>query len=209
MGTTFYVLSMLCSFSSSRSLEKVSAATDDPTVYELMVTVGRPRQTLFCPNPNCLYTVNQVANTRILARHFPVRNILTMTWSLSTNVINVIYLLILTEDLNISGTLGLCFHPQQLHFRFWECESVDPNPPPPHLQPLASPTSSADPVTPTTIPTTPVFQLPTTPVFQLPPTQLFKPSDVVVPSQSTPELLSPMNSCSFSSDIPADVKVPA
>ena len=47
-----------------------SGATEVPTVYELEVIIGRPRQNLFCPHPYCLYLVKHVASTRTLARHF-------------------------------------------------------------------------------------------------------------------------------------------
>ena len=47
-----------------------SGATEVPTVYELEVTIGRPRQNLFCPHLYCLYLVKHVASTRTLARHF-------------------------------------------------------------------------------------------------------------------------------------------
>ena len=45
-------------------------AKEVPTVYELEVIIGRPRQNLFCPHPYCLYLVKNVASTRTLARHF-------------------------------------------------------------------------------------------------------------------------------------------
>ena len=41
-----------------------------PTIYELEVVIGQPRQTLFCPHPYCLFCVKEVASTRTLARHF-------------------------------------------------------------------------------------------------------------------------------------------
>ena len=45
-------------------------AKEVPSVYELEVIIGRPRQNLFCPHPYCLYLVKNVASTRSLARHF-------------------------------------------------------------------------------------------------------------------------------------------
>ena len=41
-----------------------------PAIYELEVIIDRPRQTLFCPHPYCLFLVKEVASTRTLARHF-------------------------------------------------------------------------------------------------------------------------------------------
>ena len=41
-----------------------------PTVYDLIVMVGCPWQTLFCPHPYCLFMVKEVASTHTLARHF-------------------------------------------------------------------------------------------------------------------------------------------
>ena len=45
-------------------------AKEVPAVHELEVLIGRPRQTLFCPHPYCLFLVKNVASTRSLARHF-------------------------------------------------------------------------------------------------------------------------------------------
>ena len=41
-----------------------------PTIHELEVIIGQPRQTLFCPHPYYLFLVKEVASTRTLARHF-------------------------------------------------------------------------------------------------------------------------------------------
>ena len=187
-----------------------------PTIYDLIVLLGRPRQTLFCPHPYCVFMVKDVASTRTLARHFvkkhPDHDLRIKYRCEECNIFvdpdrraghlreHLDYIncpnLSTTDYANVSIAAPV---DESLH----ECpdsprgRTLAPNPP--YALPLvASSQSSGAPASPTGIPSTPKSQSP--------PTQPSIPNDIAISSQGSALLVSQTGSCTSSLEIPSDVR---
>ena len=193
-----------------------SPSTAVPTIYDLIVLLGRPRQTLFCPHPYCVFMVKDVASTRTLARHFvkkhPDHDLRIKYRCEECNIFvdpdrraghlreHLDYIncpnLSATDYANVSIAAPV---DESLH----ECpdsprgRTLAPNPP--YALPLvASSQSSGAPASPTGIPSTPKSQSS--------PTQPSIPNDIAISSQGSALLVSQTGSCTSSLEIPSDVR---
>ena len=196
-------------------------AKEVPSVYELEVIVGRPRQNLFCPHPYCLYLVKNVASTRSLARHFqknhPDHDIIFKfkcdqcgvsvdATDRSNHVCGHVNSVncandSISYDVNVSLIAGDDFDspPASVGLR------LAPNPR------YCFPSSALGSPSPSTIPSSPLSQLPPTQSSGIPiDTGRSSPSNSArsydIPPSSSAQLISPTSSFNSSVEIPSDVR---
>ena len=187
-----------------------------PTIYDLVVLVGRPRQTLFCPHPYCLFMVKDVASTRTLARHFGKKH--------PDHDLRIKYK---CEECDIFVDPGRRADHLREHLDYINCPNLSATdyanvsiaapadeslhecpdsprgctlaPNPPYVLPVvASSQSSGAPASPTGIPSTPKSQSP--------PTQSSIPNDIAISSQGSALLVSQTGSCTSYLETPSDVR---
>ena len=196
-------------------------AKEVPSVYELEVIIGRPRQNLFCPHPYCLYLVKNVASTRSLARHFqknhPDHDIIFKfkcdqcgvsvdATDRSNHVCGHVNSVncandSISDDVNVSLIAGDDFDspPASVGLR------LAPNPR------YCFPSSALGSPSPSTIPSSPLSQLPPTQSSGIPiDTGRSSPSNSArsydIPPSSSAQLISPTSSFNSSVEIPSDVR---
>ena len=190
-----------------------------PTVYDLIVMVGCPRQTLFCPHPYCLFMVKEVASTRTLARHFRKKHPdhdLQIKYKCEQCDIFIDpdrradHIREHLDYVNCPNTSSTDYGNVSLMASADESLHADcPDSPRavgltlapkrPYLLPLVDSSQSL------AVPDSPKA-IQSSPKSQLPPTQSSIPSDIVASSRGSLELVSRTSSCTSSPEVPSDIR---